>query len=88
MFSSAENSMIHYDALTFNQMKYIISCIIFTIVFIILLIGSIYLFYNAWTTGILTKFRKQVSICYFIYFTFVLYLTGYITFTAANILLF
>ncbi|ALH23376.1 hypothetical protein ceV_470 [Chrysochromulina ericina virus CeV-01B] len=84
MFSTAENSMIHLNALTFNQLFFII----FIISIIIFCLGILFSIHKAISNNKYGDLRSIANICYTIYFFCVLVFVGYITFTASKVVLF
>jgi hypothetical protein len=84
MFSTAEFSMIHLNALTFNQILYIIFIISISVLSINALL-KVRTFISYKKYGNITNIA---SICYFIMYFGILALVGYITFIASNVMLF
>lgn len=84
MFSTAENSTIHLNALTFNQLFFII----FIISIIVFSLGILFSIHKAISNDKYGDFRSIANICYTIYFFSVLVFVGYITFTASKVVLF
>lgn len=83
MFSNAEISMIHLNALTFNQILYIIF-IIFIFVSGIAALFKVHTFIANKNNNI----KSAANICYSIMFFGILAFVGYITFIASNVILF
>ncbi len=84
MFSLAEFSMIHLNALTFNQILYIIFIIsIFVLSINLLLKAHTFISYKKYS-----DIRSLASICYSIMYFGILAFVGYITFVASKVMLF
>ena len=84
MFSSAENSMIHLNALTFNQLFFII----FIISISVFSLGILFSIHKAISNDKYGHLNSIANICYTIYFFSILVFVGYITFTASKVVLF
>ncbi len=84
MFSTAENSMIHLNALTFNQLFFII----FIISIIVFFLGILFSIHKAISNDKYGDIKSITNICYTIYFFSILFFVGYITFTASKVILF
>ena len=84
MFSTAENSMIHLNALTFNQIFFII----FIISIFVFLLGGLFAVHTVISNDKYGDIKSIANICYTIYFFSVLIFVGYITFTASKVILF
>jgi len=84
MFSTAEFSMIHLNALTFNQILYII----FIISISVLSISALFKMHTFISYKNYGSINSAASICYFIMFFSILVFVGYITFIASNVMLF
>lgn len=84
MFSTAENSMIHLNALTFNQIFFII----FIISILVFILGGLFAVHTVISNDKYGDIKSIINICYTIYFFSILFFVGYITFTACKVILF
>ena len=84
MVSTAGISIIHLNALTFNQMFFII----FIISILVFILGGLFAFHKLISNDKYSGIKSIANICYTIYFFSTLFFVGYITFTASKVILF
>lgn len=76
--------MFNLNALTFNQMFFII----FIISILVFILGGLFAFHKVISNNKYSHIKSIVNICYIIYFFSTLFFVGYITFTASKVILF